>query len=149
MRFLFTASAIFIIPLAVAYAPTSALGSSPSALGALQAKAEEAQPRDRCFIYAELVNQMTEVAGQQFNSGDPQQASITLKLVQRYAEKIHTTVGDDTTKLKKAELLLQRTSFRLKDIINEASYEDRPALEATLKQLNQLQEQLMMQVFRK
>jgi hypothetical protein len=149
MRFLPTAIAIFIIPLAGAYAPTSALGSSSSALSALQTKAEEAQPRDRCFIYAELVSQMTEVAGQQFNSGDPQQASMTLKLVQRYAEKILTTVADDTTKLKKAELLLQRTSFRLKDILGEASYEDRPALEATLKQVNQLQGQLMMQVFRK
>jgi hypothetical protein len=110
---------------------------------------DKSEPRDRCFIYAELVSEMTEVARQQFNSGDPQQASMTLKLVQRYAKKINTTVGDDTTKLKKAELLLQHTSFRLKDIISEASYEDRPALEATLKQLNQLQEQLMMQVFRK
>ena len=149
MRLLPTAFVVFIIPLAGAHAPTPALGSSSSALSALQTKAEQAQPRDRCFVYAELVRQMTELAGQQFNSGDPQQASMTLKLVQRYAEKIHTTVGDDTTKLKKAELLLQRTTFRLKDIINEASYEDRPALEATLKQLNQLQEQLMMQVFRK
>jgi len=149
MQFLFTAIAIFVIPLAGAFAPTAALGSSPSALSALQAKAEEAQPRDRCFIYAELVSQMTEVAGQQFNSGDLQQASMTLKLVQRYADKISTTVGDDTTKLKKAELLLQHTSFRLKDILSEASYEAQPALKATLKQLNQLQEQLMMQVFRK
>ena len=149
MQFLFTAIAIFITPLAVAYAPTSALGGSPSALSALQAKAEEAQPRDRCFIYAELVSQMTEVAGQQFNSGDLQQASMTLKLVQRYADKISTTVGDDTTKLKKAELLLQHTSFRLKDILSEASYEDRQALEVTLKQLNEVQAQLMMQVFKK
>jgi hypothetical protein len=149
MRFLFTAVAIFIILLAGANTPASALGSSPSALSALQAKAEEAQPRDRCFIYAELVSRMTEVVGQQLNSGDPEQASMTLKLVQGYADKIHTIVGDDTTKLKKAELLLQHTSFRLKDILSEASYEDRPALKATLKQLNQLQEQLMMQVFRK
>jgi hypothetical protein len=96
------------------------------------------------LIYAEFANQMTEVAGQQFNSGDPQQASMTLNLVQRYAEKLHATASDDTTKLKKAELLLQPTCFRLKDILSEASYEDRPALEATLKQVNQLLEQLMM-----
>ena len=149
MRLLPTAFVVFIIPLAGAHAPTPALGSSSSALSALQTKAEQAQPRDRCFVYAELVRQMTELAGQQFNSGDPQQASMTLKLVQRYAEKINTSVADDTTKLKKAELLLQHTSFRLKDILSEASYEAQPALKATLKQLNQLQEQLMMQVFRK
>jgi hypothetical protein len=58
-------------------------------------------------------------------------------------------VADDSKKLKDAELLMQRTSFRLKDILSEASYEDRQALEATLKQLNQVQAQLMTQVFKK
>jgi hypothetical protein len=44
---------------------------------------------------------------------------------------------------------MQRTSIRLKDILSEASYEDRPALEMALRQLNQVQEQLMMQFFKK
>jgi hypothetical protein len=34
-------------------------------------------------------------------------------------------------------------------MLNKVSYEDRPALEATLKQLNQTQTQLMMRVFKK
>jgi hypothetical protein len=46
-------------------------------------------------------------------------------------------------------LLVQRTSIRLKDILREASYEDRPALEAALKQLNQVQEQLKTQLLKK
>jgi hypothetical protein len=69
--------------------------------------------------------------------------------VQRYAEKIHTGVADDSRKLRDAELLMQRASFRLKGMLNKASYEDRPALELTLKQLNQIQTELMMQVFKK
>ena len=69
---------------------------SPTALAALRAKADQARPRDRCFLYAELVSQMTELAGQQFSSGDSVQASETLKLVQRYAEKIHMGVADDS-----------------------------------------------------
>ena len=69
--------------------------------------------------------------------------------MQRYAEKIHTGVADDSKKLKDAELLLQRTSFRLQDILSGASYEDRQTLEATLKQLNEVQAQLMTQVFKK
>ena len=92
---------------------------------------------------------MTDLAGQQFNSGDTGQALETLTRVQRYAEKIHTGVADDSKKLKDAESLMQRTSFRLKGMLNKASYEDRPALELTLKQLNQLQTELMMQVFKK
>ena len=92
---------------------------------------------------------MTDLAGQQFNSGDSGQASETLKRVQRYAEKIHTGVPDDSRKLKDAESLMRRTTFRLKGMLNRASYDDRPALELTLKQLNQIQTELLMQVFKK
>jgi hypothetical protein len=48
-----------------------------------------------------------------------------------------------------AELLTRRASFRLKDILSAAAYEDRPALEVTLKQLNEVQSELLMQVFKK
>jgi hypothetical protein len=37
----------------------------------------------------------------------------------------------------------------LTGILNAASYEDRQALQATLKQLEQVQTELMMQVFKK
>jgi hypothetical protein len=132
-----------------AYASASGIDNSPTALAVLQAKADQAQPRDRCFLYAQLVSQMTDLAGHQFNSGDSGQASESLKLVQRYAEKIHTDVADDSKKLRDAELLMERTSFRLKGMLSEASYEDRPAVEATMKQLNQVRTQIMMQVFKK
>jgi hypothetical protein len=136
------------LSLTSACAPAAVQGGDPTALAALQVKADQAQPRDRCFLYAKLVSQMTDLAGRQFLSGDSRQASETLRRVQLYAEKIHTGVANDSKKLKDAELLMQRTSFRLKDILNEASFEDRQALEATLKQLNQVQAQLMTQVFK-
>ena len=150
MRFLKTVVVISTLLLTCAYyAPASRLDDSQTALVTLQAKADQAQPRDRCFLYAELVSQMTDLAGQQFNSGDSGQASETLNLVRRYAEKINMGVADDSKKLRDAELLMQRTSFHLKGMLNKVSYEDRPALEATLKQLNQTQTQLMMRVFKK
>jgi hypothetical protein len=130
------------------YAAASGLGDTPTALAALQTKAEQAQPRDKCFLYAKLVSQTTDLVGQQLHSGDFGQASQTLKLVAQYAAKIHMDVGYDSKKLKDAELLMQRTSFRLKDILSEASYEDRQAFETTLKQLDQVQAQLMTQVFK-
>lgn len=149
MQFLATAVIISTVSLTCAYAHASGRDDSPTALTALQIKADKAPPKDRCFLYAELVSQMTDLAGEQFNSGDSVQASETLRLVQRYAEKIHTGVSDDSKKLKDAEVLMRRTSFRLKEILSKASNEDRQALDATQKQLNQVQEQLMMQVFKK
>ena len=92
---------------------------------------------------------MADIAGLQFGTGDPVAGEETLKLVQEYALKLQTSIGDDSKKLKSAETLLQRTSFRLEGILHEASYENRAALEMTLKQVNNLQTQLMMQVFKK
>jgi hypothetical protein len=123
--------------------------ADPEAMAALMARADQAQPKEQCFLYAEIVHQMTELAGQQLNSGDGDHASATLKLVQKYAEKIHMGVAEDAKKLKNAEQLVQHTSYRLNGILNAASYDDRQVLQATLKQLEQVQTELMMQVFRK
>ena len=149
LQFVATTVVISATSLTCVSASASSLDQRPSALATLQAKADQAQARDRCFLYAELVSQMTDLAGHQLSSGDSEQASETLKLVQRYAEKIQIGVGDDSKKLKNAELLMRRTSFRLKDILGGASPEDRETLEATLRQLNQVQSRLMTQVFKK
>jgi hypothetical protein len=145
----FVATAVVISILTCVFASASALDDSPTPLAALRAKADQAQPKDRCYLYAKLVSQMTDLAGRQLNSGDSGQASETLQLVRQYTEKIHMGVTDDSKKLIDAELLMQRTTFRLQDILGQASYEDRQTLEATLKQLNQVQAQLMTQVFKK
>jgi hypothetical protein len=121
----------------------------PQALAALMLKADQAQPKEQCFLYAELVHDMTELAGQQMNAGDGDHASATLRLIQKYAEKIHMGVAEDGKKMKNAEQLMRHTSFRLTGILNAASYDDRQALQATLKQLEQVQTELMMQVFKK
>jgi hypothetical protein len=149
LRFVATAVFISILSLTWVFASASALDDSSTPLAALQVKADQAQPKDRCFLYAKLISQLTDLAGHQLNSGDSGQASETLQLVQQYAEKIHVGVADDSKKLREAELLMQRTTFRLQDILSQASYEDRQTLEATLKQLSQVQAQLMMQVFKK
>jgi phosphomevalonate kinase len=149
MRFLVPLAVMSALSLTCVYAPASSIDNSPMALTELQAKVDHAQTRDRCFLYAELVSQMTDLASQQLNSGDSGQASETLKLVQRYAEKIHMGIPDDSKKLRDAELLIRRTALRVKGMLNKASYEDQPALDLTLKQLNQIQKELMMQVFKK
>src|SRR5271167_3350780 len=153
MRLLSTAIVIAILSLTCAYASSSGQdvsshGDSATAFAALHTKVDQAQPRDRCFLYAEIVSQMTDLAGKQFNSGEFGQASQTIQLVQRYTEKIHAGVTDDSKKLRDAELLMRRASFRLKGILSVATYEDRPALEVTLKQLNEVQSELLMQVFK-
>ena len=68
--------------------------------------------------------------------------------MQQYAEKIHKGVANDSKNLKECRIADAAQLFRLKDILDEASFEDRQALEATLMQLNQVQAQLLTQVFK-
>jgi hypothetical protein len=151
MRFVATTLAVSALTFSLSCARAFAVDDrvvDPQAMAALMVKADQALPKDQCFLYAELVHQMTELAGQQLNSGDAR-ASETLRQVQKYAEKIHMGVAEDGKKMKNAEQLMRHTSYRLNDILNAASYDDRQALQATLKQLEQVQTELMMQVFKK
>jgi hypothetical protein len=143
--------------LAVAFAT---LAVSPAALAAtdkildaremsaLEAKAAQAGPKEQCFLYAELAHSMTELAGQQLSAGETAKASASLKAVQAYAAKIHMNVADDARKLKNAEILMRHTAYRLKELMMGASLDDRPTLESTLKQLDQVQAEMMQQVFK-
>src|ERR1700748_3759246 len=85
----------------------------PQAMAALILKADQAQPKEQCFLYAELVHQMAELAGQQYSAGDNDHASVTLQMIQKYSEKIHTGMAVDAKKIKNAEELMRHTSFRL------------------------------------
>ena len=152
MRFVATTLAVSALAFNLSCARAFAIDDripDPQALAALMLKADQAQPKEQCFLYAELVHDMTELAGQQMNAGDGDHASATLRLIQKYAEKIHMGVAEDGKKMKNAEQLMRHTSFRLTGILNAASYDDRQVLQATLKQLEQVQTELMMQVFKK
>jgi hypothetical protein len=119
----------------------------PVALSALATKASLASPKDQCFLYAELVHQMTVLASHQLSQGeDP---SATLRAVRDYTQKIHLGEASNNKRLKNAQILMERTAFRLNELLHSAALDDRPILESTLKNLNQVQNELMMQVFRR
>ena len=137
---------IALLPFPLAHASNADKQLDPVALSALAAKASIAPPKEQCYLYAELVHQMTELAGRQMSDGeDP---SATLRAVRDYTEKIHMGEANDHKKLKNAQILMEHTAYRLNEILHSAALDDRPILETTLKSLNQVQNELMMQVFR-
>jgi hypothetical protein len=148
MRFVaIAAAAVLFIPCTHAYGANEKLPDA-QALLLLEAKADQASPKEQCFLYAEIVHDMTEIAGQELSSGDVKHASDTLRAVQKYAQKIHMGMAQDARKLKNAEILMRHTAFRLNEILHSAALDDRPTLESTLRQLDQVQSELMMQVFK-
>jgi len=118
-------------------------------INALQTKARLAPPREQCFLYAELVHQMTEYSLRQYAAGNVAQASDLLHQVQQVTHKIHLSIGDDNKRLKDAEILLRHSAFRLHEMLHSSSVDDQPLVQETLAQVNEAQTQAMLQVFRK
>ena len=116
---------------------------------ALETRASQAQPREQCFLYAELVHQMTELSVKQYAAGNVEAASGLLKKIQLVAQKIHLSMANNDKRLKNAEILLNHTAFRLSEMLHASSYEDRPLVQETLTQINQAQSEAMMEVFHK
>ncbi len=140
--------------LALAPVPVCAAGLDDKvfdqqSIDALQAKARLAQPRDQCFIYAQLVHQMTELSVRQYATGDAAKAAELLKQISPLAKKIHLSLASEDKRLKDAEILLRHAAFRLTEMLHSSSFEDRPLVAETLDQVNQAQSEAMMQVFRK
>ncbi len=136
----------FSLP-ACAYSSTDENLPDAQMLAQLELRAQQAGPRDQCFLYTELVHIMTEIAGKQMLSGDIDQASATLKKVEQYAHLIHLDLARDTKRLKNAELLMHHTTYRLTEYLHRASGEDRDTLQATLTQLDKVHDELLTQVF--
>ncbi|WP_158944352.1 hypothetical protein [Granulicella sp. S190] len=154
MKSILRITALLSLPLLLSL-PTPARAASvdenlpdAQALMQLELRAQQANPRDQCFLYTELVHVMTEMAGKQMLDGDVDQASATLKKVNAYAQLIHMDLASNTKRLKNAELLMHHTSYRLSEYLHKASSEDRDTLNATLKQLDQVHDELLAQVFK-
>ncbi len=121
--------------------------TDPQAIAQLEQRAALANPREQCFLYTELVHNMTIVAGRQMIEGDNARASETLKRVEKYAHLIHLGLAKDTKRLKNAEIMMHKTTYRLAGYLHQASDEDKPTLQAALKQLDTVQGELLDQVF--
>ena len=152
MRSVVPIAALLIISLNVglvrAASPNTSLTDQQS-LEALELRANQAQPREQCVLYAQLVQQMTELSIRQYQAGEVSKATGLLQQIQRIAKKIHLSVSDNDKRLKNAELMLSHTAFRLGEMLQASSIEDRPLVEQTLSQVTDAKNAALMQVFRK
>ena len=133
------------LPPVHAFAASSGEILDASALAQLEARAEHAEAREQCFLYTQLVHEYVEVAGKQIADGDIEKANETLKRVQGFADRIH--MQKDTKRLKNAESLMHAATYHLNQFMHQVSTEDVELLQATLKRLDTLHDQLLAQVF--
>jgi hypothetical protein len=129
--------------------PARAATSSDSqlSLAQLEERANQADPREQCFLYAQIVHTMTEQAGQQIAAGDTEQAAVTLKQINHFAALLHRNIARNAKRLKDAEELIHNTTFRLAECLHLVSGPDKATVQETLRQLDQVNDELLTQVF--
>jgi hypothetical protein len=140
-------SALFLILAPPVHAAVDENLPDAQALSELEIRAQQANPRDQCYLYTQLVHTMTEIAVQQIVAGNEDQANATLAQVNRYAHLIQVNLEQNTKRLKNAEMLMHHTTLRLAQALHLSSGDDRTTVQATLKQLDLVQDQLLDQVF--
>jgi hypothetical protein len=123
--------------------------ANAESIAALEARASQAQPREQCFLYAQVVHQMTELSLKEYSAGNVDHATSLLKHIQSIAQKIHLSIAGNDKRLKNAEILLSHTAFRLTEMLHASSYDDQQLVKDTLAQVNHAQTEAMMQVFQK
>ncbi len=155
MKFIFRSATLLLsLPLFASLCVTARAASidenlpTAEALAQLELRAQQAGPRDQCFLYTELVHTMTEIAGKQMLDGDVEQASATLQKVNHYAQLIHMDLANNSKRVKNAEMLLHHTTYRLGEYLHKASSEDQATLKATLQQLDKVHDELLAEVFK-
>jgi hypothetical protein len=144
---LILASALFLTVTPPVHAAIDESVPDAQTLNQLELRAQQANPRDQCYLYTELIHTMTEMAVKQMVSGDDDQANATLQQINRYARLIQTNLEKNTKRLKNAEMLMHHTTLRLAQSLHLASEDNRTSVQATLKQLDLVQNQLLDQVF--
>lgn len=152
MRSLVSLAALLALSMTAGPVRASSLDSAPAdqqSIDALLVKATQAQPRDQCFIYAEVVHQMTELSIRQYAAGDTGKATGLLKQIQQFAQKIHLSLANNDKRMKNAEILLDHTAFRLTEMLHSSSVDDQALVKQTIAQVTQAQNEAMMQVFSK
>lgn len=143
-----------VLALHLAAGPTRATSArnsppDPDAVAALEAQAIQAQPREQCFLDAQLVHSLADLSIRQYAAGDVNEAADLFKKVQNATRKFHISLTGKGKRLKDAQILLSHTAFRLNELLHVSSFEDRPLVEETLAGVTQAEDAAMMQVFQK
>lgn len=117
------------------------------ALASMEQRAALAEPKERCFLYTELLHSWTELAGKAMNEGNDLAAATAIAHADEDVAKLKVALNQDSKRLKNAELILEHTAHRLADMVRVASLDQHDTMQAVLKHLNNVHDALLAQIF--
>jgi methionyl-tRNA synthetase len=112
----------------------------------LLAKAEA--PGDRqAELYAKLARRQVEVANEHFNKGEVAQGHTATKEIVNFAGKALDSAKQAKKRLKQTEITLRKTSRRLADVAKTLAFEDRPAVNEAVEEIEGIRNQVLELLF--
>jgi hypothetical protein len=113
----------------------------------LKTEAERADSGQQGRLYAEIADRLVTIADKQFTDGESVKGHSTVQEILAYANKAHDLAIQTRKKMKETEKDLRQCRRRLENMRRTLAAEDRPAVEAVEKQLEQLTESLLESMF--
>jgi hypothetical protein len=117
------------------------------ALLQMEERANLANPREKCYLYAEVLAGLTELEGRQIAAGEMENAHSTMQHMNDVAIKIHAASAGDAKRLKNAEQMLERTTRRVADMARVVSAEEQSAMQTTLQHVSTVHNEILAMVF--
>ncbi len=127
--------------------PADEPASTATILTEMETRAAQAEPRERCFLYTELLHGWTEFAGRSLAAGDAATAATAIEHADANAQRLKSAINRDSKRLKNAELLMGHSVHRLSDILRASTLDQREALGAVLHRFSDVHNDLLAAVF--
>jgi hypothetical protein len=115
-------------------------------LDQLKAEAEHAS-NDQPKLLAEVAERLIPVADKQFTDGESIKGHATVDEILQYATRAHDLAIQTRKKMKETEIHLRRCRHALENMRRTLAAEDRPAVEAVEKKLEQFAEDVLEAMF--
>jgi hypothetical protein len=116
-------------------------------LDQLKAEAERADSGQQAKLCAEVAERLVSVADKQFTDGESVKGHATVQEIQQYAIRARDLAIKTRKKMKETEIHLRRCRHALENMRRTLAAEDRPAVEAVEKKLEQLSEEVLEAMF--
>ena len=137
-----------LITFVVAVLPASVFAKIPDEpLEALKARAESARPQDQGTLFAQIARREVAEADHFYTEGDIAKATKAVDEVVAYAGRASRAAQKSGKHLKNTEISLRETGRQLDDVRKTLSFEDRPYVEAAVKQVEKLRQELLERMF--
>lgn len=126
-----------------------ALAGRDETLEQLKARVDSANPNDRVKICLEIAERQVAAADKSFADGNVEAAHAAVEEVALYTEKARDAAIASGRRQKQAEIAARKMARRLDDLKRTVAFEDQPAIEKTVKRLEDVRTELLSHMFRK